>query len=214
MWNYIKKIVKDKGLLKEALTHSSMVKNNIHSNERLEFLGDRVLGLVIAEELMKKYKNEAEGDLAKRHAVLVSSKNLTAIAYEIGLDKELIFSKAEVTTIDYLLADCMEAVFGALYLDAGFEETKKIILKLFISSLNDMKEVPIDMKSKLQEVLQKSGYDLPEYSVVKKTGTDHNPEFQIEVQTGLGIGHGVGSTKKEAEQKAAQFLLTKLKIIK
>ncbi|MDR1691258.1 MAG: ribonuclease III [Rickettsiales bacterium] len=213
MFKEIKNSFADKELLKLALTHSSRVKANVNSNERIEFLGDRVLGLVIAEELYKKYAKESEGDLAKRHAFLVSAKNLTAIAKKIGLEKEVIYSKQEVSSLDNLLADCMEAVFGAVFLDGGFEKAKKLVLKLFKKVMDETVEVPVDMKSKLQEVLQKRGYDLPEYSVIKKTGTDHNPEFTVEVQTGLGTSTGIGATKKEAEQKAAFALLTKLKII-
>jgi len=203
----IEKKFKNKKLLKQALTHSSFSNKN---NERLEFLGDRVLGLVVAELLYLKFPNESEGDLAKRFAGLVCTETLAEIAEEIEIiteikvDREL---RKKIKKQTHLHANTVEALIGALYLDQSYQFIFKFIKELWEKKLNNMITPPQDAKSKLQELSQKLKNLIPIYNLLEKKGKEHSPIFIIEAEA-LGIKTiGEGSTKKEAERNSAEKLL-------
>jgi len=215
---------KDKNLLIEALTHSSWAhegKNSKISNERLEFLGDSVLSLVISEYLYKNRKDLEEGSLSKYRAEIVCEPSLARCAREIGLGNFLLIGKGEEMTggreRDSLLADAMEALLAAVYLDGGLEVVRNIILDLFRNIIEEVLEGLIyrDYKTKLQEVVQSMGIGKITYELVKEIGPDHNKTFITKVRIGdVALGEGYGKSKKEAEQAAAMEALVKLGILK
>jgi len=197
----------NKDLLNQALTHSS-AKNKSHKidNERLEFLGDRVLGLIIAEILLKKFPSESEGDIAKRHTAFVCKEQLVRIASDISLTDFVIMSAGEEKEggkiNESIMADAVEALLGAMYLDAGIEEPKKFIKQFwdFDKKINP----PQDPKTQLQEWAQGNGLGLPIYTLVDRFGSDHKPLFIVKVQIAdYDSVKGEGYCKKEAEKAAA-----------
>lgn len=199
-------------LLNEALTHSSISSARIDSYERLEFLGDRVLGLVVAEMLICRFPGEAEGDLAKRHAVLVSRDSLVTVASDMGIDMAMRLSRGESDgggrSKPTLLADVTEAVIGAMYLDAGLEKTAILIQRFWTPLMEQNVTPPKDPKTALQEWSQGRGLSLPTYSLVRKEGADHEPIFYVEVAvTDDKKAVGSGSSKRIAERDAAARLL-------
>ncbi len=200
-------------LLDEAFTHNSMAKKH-RTYQRLEFLGDRVLGLTVADMLYHTFELEQEGDLAKRHASLVKEETLAEVAREIGLADYLIISESEKSNLDNpsMLADSCEALIGALYIESGFQTARDFIKKFWTKKMNSQSLPPIDGKSFLQEWAQSKGYNLPVYKVLEITGCDHAPEFRVEVHIGnlLKKGVGIGKSKKNAEQNAANDLLRKI----
>ena len=199
--------ISDKKLLTLALTHSSVSKAN---NERLEFLGDRVLGLIVAELIYKHFSNENEGDLAKRLAYLVCTETLGEIAHQLNLHEKVKVSselKENLKDQTHLLANTVEAILGALYLDQGLEKTKEFISQTWGNRITEMAEPPKDAKSQLQEQEQKAGQPVPVYTLLEKSGEDHAPFFIVEVKTSKGTAKGEGKTKKEAAQNAAQNML-------
>ncbi len=217
-------------LLQAALTHASALgksKPQIPAKhpeakrpeaERLEFLGDRVLSLAIAEELFQHYPHEAEGQLAKRHALLVSRSSLAELARKISLADYILIGKNEVPELrqnENLLADTLEALFAAIYLDGGWPAAKQSIMHLFAPLLADSIKPPADPKTQLQEWAQARGLPLPRYSLVERSGPAHAPQFIIEARVELGAeGHkkaiGQGTSKQLAEKMAAQNLWTHL----
>lgn len=215
---------KNRTLLRQALTHSSWAnegKNNGISNERLEFLGDSVLSLVISEYLYKNRRDLEEGSLSKYRAEIVCEPSLARCAKEIGLGSFLFMGKGEETTggreRDSILADAMEALIAAIYLDSDLNSVSYIILKLFKKIIDEVLSGLIyrDYKTKLQEVTQRMGIGKITYELVNEYGPDHNKTFVIRVQIGnLQLGEGCGRSKKEAEQYAAMEALNKLGIIK
>jgi len=205
---------KNKGLLVQAFCHRSYLNENpdsgLEHNERLEFLGDAVLELVVTEHLYKNYKNQ-EGELTNWRAALVNSKNLAKIAKEIGLDDYLLLSKGEKRDTSkarqIILANTLEALLGAIYLDQGLEKAKKIIDSYLIKDLPQIlkKELYRDAKSKFQERAQEIERITPEYKLLKEWGPDHAKLFVIGAFLGEKlIAEGEGSSKQEAEEKAAQ----------
>jgi len=208
--------IKNIDLLTEALTHTSTAKKNHgQSYERLEFLGDRVLGLVIADTLYRYFPNEDEGKLAKRHAQLVRKSSLVQVARNIHLENYIIMAHGEQKTggqqKESLLADSCEALIAALYLDGGFEQAKEFVLGNWMPMISDMHDVPQDSKSRLQEWAQGRGYKTPYYTVLLREGPDHAPHFTIRVIVeGYGESDGKGASKRIAEQNAAQELLKKV----
>lgn len=204
---------KNRDNLKAAVTHSSTgVKSNY---ERLEFLGDRVLNLVMADELYRRFSNEAEGDLAKRHAALVQGKILSRIARRINLSDALRLSAAERAAggcdNENILADSLEALIGALYLDAGIEECRRVILLLWGDDIDTAQRPPRDAKTALQEWAQAKNLDLPDYRLISRQGPDHAPIFEVEVQVeGHPPARSKGSSMRKAEKQAAAMLLTHL----
>lgn len=197
-------------LLRQALTHSSSREDENY--ERMEFLGDRVLALCVADLLYQKFPEENEGDLAKRHAALVSGDVLADIAREIDLSKLVILSDAERKAggenNNSILADCVESCLGALYLDQGYERCAQVLENLYGQRMLICKDPPQDPKTRLQEWAQGQGYDLPAYKMIKKSGPDHAPEFTIHLTLpGLSAITATGGSKREAEKKAAEKML-------
>jgi len=204
----------NKILLETALTHSSNQEAGFN-NERLEFLGDRVLGLVIAETLFCIYPLEQEGDLAKRHAALVQQKALLIVARKIEISEHIRISEGEKKSgkalKKSLLADSIEAIIGAIYTDSGFIPAKTFISKFWEEQINAQTIPPEDFKTRLQEWAQKNGLPIPNYQVITKTGPDHDPVFEIELAVeDREVITAYGGNVKEAEKNAAGVLLTKI----
>ncbi len=207
---------KNKKLLTQALSHSSYANEKKHpdgSNERLEFLGDSVLSIVVSEYLYKNLTDIAEGELTKLRASLVCEKSLHLFAQQINLGEYLLLGKGEENTggreRPSILADAFEAVIAAIYLDGGFEPAKRHILRFIPKDLQNRKRVVFsDFKTILQEIVQKNPEEKVEYSLVGEEGPDHNKRFVVEVCLNSNvIGRGKGKSKKEAEQMAAKEAL-------
>jgi ribonuclease-3 len=203
-------------LLELALTHKSYANENrvpAH-NERLEFLGDAVLGFVISEHLMNTCPESSEGDLSRLRAAIVSEPALAAIAREIGLGSFLLLGRGEDQTggrdKDSLLANCLEALIASVYLDAGIGAVEAFVLRFFgkVITRSCTARGTQDYKTELQELCQERIKQLPEYRVVSETGPDHQKQFKVELSLkGEVFGRGIGKSKKEAEQKAAKEAL-------
>jgi ribonuclease-3 len=200
-------------LLREALTHRSAARGK-WSNERLEFLGDRVLGLVVAEWLAERFPNEREGALGRRLAALVSQPVLARIAETEGLAGVLDVApgeaKAGVKRRATVLADAMEAVIGALFLDAGLGAARDFVRRAYQPVVAAQASPPKDAKTALQEWAQARGLDLPRYEVAERRGPPHAPAFSITVTLAGQTGSGSAGTKREAERLAAAELLSRL----
>ncbi len=203
-------------LLELALTHKSYANENrvLDHNERLEFLGDAVLGLVISEHLMDTCPESTEGDLSRLRASVVNEPALAAIAREIGLGSFLLLGKGEGQTggrdKDSLLANCLEALIASIYLDAGIGAVQSFVLRFFgeVIKRSCTARVTQDYKTQLQELCQERIKQLPEYRVVSESGPDHQKLFKVELSLkGQVYGRGIGKNKKEAEQKAAKQAL-------
>ncbi|MDI3518343.1 MAG: ribonuclease [Caldanaerobacter sp.] len=215
---------KDKTLLLEALTHSSWAhegKNEKVSNERLEFLGDSVLSLVISEYLYKNRKDLEEGSLSKYRAEIVCEPSLARCARKIELGSFLRMGKGEEISggrdRDSILADTMEALLAAVYLDGGLEAVRRVILDLFKEIIDEVLKGIIyrDYKTRLQEVVQSMEVGKITYELVEEIGPDHNKTFVTQVKIGdVVLGIGQGKSKKESEQAAAMEALSKLGILK
>jgi ribonuclease-3 len=207
---------RDPKLLALALKHRSLVReSNEVSNQRLEFLGDSVLGLNIAEMLYHAFPNEAEGDLSKRLVSLVNGEQLSAIATEMNLGAYLTMSGGEEEQGGRMnpsnLEDACEALLGAVYLDGGFPAVKSIIEKFWKPYATAMKAPPKDAKTTLQEWAQGRGLPLPEYTLISSDGPSHAPLFIIEVSVkGKPAARAEAGVKKHAERLAAEKLLAQL----
>ena len=201
---------KDKELIKSALTHSST--GHKMNYERLEFLGDRVLGLIIAQMLFEKFPEEPEGDLAKRLSALVQGTFLAEIALKINLGSYVSFSDAERQAGGAqnanILADVFESVMGALYLDSGFEKCHALVARLWADGFFEMKAPPQHPKTSIQEWAQGKGLPLPSYEIAKQSGPDHMPTFDIAlIIEGYEKVIACGSSRQEAEKNAAQAFI-------
>ncbi len=195
---------KNPNLLKNALTHPSAGGKDF---QRLEFLGDRLLAIALAEFLYKKYSKETEGGLAKRISSLVSGSNCRKIALKIQLDKYLLFSNLPNAS-HTMLADAMEAVIGAILLDGGRDKAVEVVINLWKKCLEELKIIPIDSKTALQEWAQANIGMRPDYKLVNKYGPDHKPLFEVEVALkGYMPMRNKGDSKQVAEQNAASDLL-------
>lgn len=208
---------RDDALLTAAMTHASTGTGNNY--ERLEFLGDRVLGLVMAELLYSLFPNEPEGHLAKRHAALVQGALLAVIAREINLGDSLILSEAERASggadNENMLADGLEALIGALYLDAGLAPCQELIKRLWGERVSILSNPPQDPKTALQEWAQGRGLPLPLYEVAERTGPDHAPAFTVRVTVqGFAPAAATGATRRAAEKESARILLEQLQKIR
>jgi len=206
------------GLLDTALTHSSAAAaTDLKSYERLEFLGDRVVGLVIADALMRMFPGENEGDLSRRLARLVDRHSMAdiAAAHELGAYTRLSAGERRAASGGdnrSILADALEAVIGAVYLDGGFEAARPVVERLWADLLDASAAPPTDPKTALQEWAQGRGLKLPRYTEVSREGPDHAPLFVVEVRvTGYPPARGDGATKRAAERAAAESLLAQLK---
>ncbi len=206
----------DKKLLKQALTHPSSKKNRTAQDyERLEFLGDTVIGLLVSEILYNEYPQEKEGKLAKRRAAIVCRDSLGRVAKIIGLGQHLILGAGE----DQIggrenkanLENALEALAAAIYLDGGLEAAREFVSRYFQDFIANMEKPPRDPKSHLQEWAQARGMPLPKYEVVSITGPSHAPEIEVKVTLGKHTASHTASNRKEAERLSAEKLIGKLK---
>jgi len=205
---------KDKSLLRQALTHSSFSNeqriNKLKNYERLEFLGDAVLELASSKFFFTENPDMTEGQMTKMRSSMVCEQALAFCAKDISLGEYLLLGKGEEATggrmRESIIADVMEAIIGAIYLDGGFEEAERFILKFILSDLGS-KQLFYDSKTILQEKIQKEGKSLV-YELIEEIGPDHDKQFTVEaVVDGKALSRGVGRTKKAAEQKAAYEVL-------
>jgi ribonuclease-3 len=201
-------------LPREALTHRSALQGKRSglgsSNERLEFIGDRVLGLLVAEWLAERFPEEQEGELGRRLASLVSQPVLAQVAEAIGLGEALSVAPGEaragVKRRATVLADALEAVLGAIYLDGGLEPARDFVRRAWDSAMIAQEAPPKDAKTALQEWAQKRGMDLPVYTIAARSGPAHAPVFVVTVSVGDLTGEGTAGSKRAAEQLAAEHL--------
>lgn len=207
---------KNNDLLKQALTHRSWVNENSDNhgtNERLEFLGDAVLEFIVSKEIYNRFPKEEEGYLTALRANLVNTKNLAEVATKLKIGDMIMLSKGEEDgggrTNSSLLADTVEAIIGALFLDQGIEASEKFIQDNILVDVEKKASLPLkDPKSLLQEKVQAKGFPAPKYQLVSETGPDHNKEFTVEVViNGKSDANGKGKSKSEAEQDAASNAL-------
>jgi len=211
-------VFSDQDLLILSLTHRSKGAQNY---ERLEFLGDSILGFVVADFLYKKYPRLAEGKLSRMRSSLVRKETLAAVARELDLSDYLILGEGELKSggfnRDSILADTLESLIGAIYLDAGFPVAKRFIYKNFESYFNAISSESTfkDAKSQLQEAMQKEGLSLPNYEIVETAGAQHNQEFTVECELPDAnvSARASGASRRLAEQKAAADVLKKFGLI-
>ena len=216
--NKLQKILKIKfrneSLLIKALTHKSFSQKN--NNEKLEFLGDRVIGLVLSKKLFDLYPNENEGVLDKRFARLVNRKACCDVAWSIGVQNYIIIAerKKKITRKDEkILSDCCEALIGSIYIDRGYDFAKDFILKIWKKNIDKSYITILDPKTKLQEYSLKLYKKLPLYRLIGSSGPRHNPTYKITVSIRESSKFiGVGSSKQEAEQNGAAKLLKGINI--
>lgn len=214
--------IKNKPLLTQALTHRSYLnehKDVPQHNERLEFLGDAVLELAVSIALYHQFPDRPEGELTALRSALVRTTTLAQVATKLGLGEKLRLSRGEAAsggrTNPTLLANTFEAVIGALYLDQGLTAVVALLEKRLFPQIKDIVEKGLykDFKSTLQEVVQAQGQPTPEYQVVHEEGPDHNKRFTVEVTVGQKtLATGVGKSKQEAQQQAAQLALEKASV--
>lgn len=212
---------KNAEILKKALTHSSFSKEEgiprWECNERLEFLGDSVLGLIVTQELYERMLTEKEGKLAKLKSEIVRAESLEIVANDLNLGRHLILGRGEEMCggrrKKNILADALEAVIGGIFLDGGYQVTRKIVLKLFEQCIDDafMGKLDTNYKSALQEIMHKRNVRNLKYTIVKEEGKSHNKVFYAAVfARSTVIGEGSGKSKKEAENNAAKAALKKI----
>ena len=206
---------KHSDLLKQSLIHKSF--DNLNNNEKLEFLGDRVLGLIISKKLIEIYPKEKEGIIDKKLANLVNKKICSKIADELNIKKFMLLGSSHKSSekfADKITSDCLEALIGAIYMDGGLRCAEKFILNFWKKYLDNSTLPLIDAKTQLQEYSLKKFKELPKYTFYKKIGPQHKPIFKTEVQIrGSKKILGIGTSKKNAQQNAAIKLLGSLKIL-
>lgn len=203
--------------LVQALTHPSFDPERSDDHyERLEFLGDSVLGLMISEALYAHYKNEAEGPLAKRRAALVCREHLAKVGRDLKLGDVMKLGNSEVSASghenDGILENIVESLIAALYLDGGYETVKRVAYPWFERAIKTMGEPPRDPKTSLQEWAQGQGFGLPIYETISREGPSHAPEFTVKVSLNKKSASGTGASKKIAQREAAASLIKALKI--
>ena len=206
-------------LLQNALTHSSYANerwhNSLLSNERLEFLGDSVLGMLVAEYLYHTFPNRPEGELTRMRADMVCEQTLAAAANRIGIGEHLLLGHGEEQgggrKRNSILADAMESVIAACFLDGGIEAALKVVQQFILVEVPVKKMHNIDYKTQLQELVQQKKNQVLTYTLVGQSGPDHDKNFEVEVAlNGKMVGQGTGSSKKRAEQDAARVAIEKL----
>ncbi|NQZ14624.1 MAG: ribonuclease III [Alphaproteobacteria bacterium] len=205
---------KDRHLLERALTHSST--GDEYNYQRLEFLGDRVVGLVIADALFKKFRSENEGGLAKRHTALIQGSTLAIIGQAHGLNDFIQFSEAEKSAggsqNENIIADVVESLLGAIFIDGGYDLVQEVILRLWGDNIETLKQAPQDPKTELQEWAQARQLPLPVYEIISKSGPDHAPVFTIQLSVeGFDSITDEGPSRRQTEKTAARKMLKKLK---
>ena len=206
---------RDPELLVRALTHASISSSTRQSNERLEFLGDRVLALTMAQALFMGDRGAAEGQLAPRFNALVRQETCADVAREIGLGDVLKLGRSETMSggrrKEALLGDAMEALIASIFLDAGFETAQRVVLRLWGARIANVDLDARDAKTALQEWAQARGYTTPTYTELNRDGPDHQPNFTVEVRLQNNeVAEGRAGTKRQAEQSAAKALLARL----
>lgn len=202
-------------LVRQALTHSSTGNADY---ERLEFLGDRVLGLAMAEMLYQRFPDEKEGDLAKRHAALVSGKMLSKVAQDLDLGRILMLSDNERQSggleNDNILSDAVEGIIGAVFLSSNYQTCADLIIKLWDGYIETMSEPPQDPKTQLQEWSQGRALGIPKYELLSRSGPDHQPLFNVSVSVdGYEGAAAEAGSKRSAEKAAAQAFLARHNLI-
>lgn len=206
-------------LLQNALTHSSYANerwhNSLLSNERLEFLGDSILGMLVAEYLFRNFPNRPEGELTRMRADMVCEKTLAAAANRIGLGEHLLLGHGEEQgggrSRDSILADAVESVIAACFLDGGVDAALKFVRQFILVEVPVSKLHNADYKTQLQELVQQKKNQVLSYALVGQSGPDHDKQFDVEVSlNGTVVGSGSGSSKKRAEQDAARTAIEKL----
>ncbi len=209
-------IFRDKALLDQALTHRSRAANGEKSYERLEFLGDAVLALIVAEILFEKYPDKSEGDLTLRRSAMVNGDSLARVGTKLEIAKSVLFEKGlnlkNPPTLHKLMSSIVESIIGAIYLDRGLQPAREFIQRWIIPQEADEKTINhFNYKGRLFEHCQKNGRHLPVFKVLKATGPDHARKYEVAVFIdGQKLGYGVGLQKRAAEQKAAREALQKL----
>jgi len=205
---------KNKNILIKSLTHKSF--NSSDNNEKLEFLGDRVLGLVISKKLLEIFPNDKEGFLDKKLASLVNKKKCLDVGKSLNLEKFILVGNSKKKPIkieNKIISDCCEALIGAIYLDQGFDVIENFILKIWKIHINSSVVTFIDSKTKLQEYSLKKFKNLPIYKLIDNSGPMHKPLFKVGVKLkNSKMFVGTGQSKKDAQQKAATLLLKNLEI--
>jgi ribonuclease-3 len=210
---------RDISLLQNALSHSSYANERFHdslkSNERLEFLGDSVLGMVVAEHLYRTYPDRPEGELSRTRADMVCESSLAVIARKLGLGEHLLLGHGEALTggknRPSILADAVESVIAAIYLDGGFAPAKEFVHKFVLTTVTVEKPRNMDYKTIFQELIQQKKGQVITYTLLRESGPDHNKEFVVQVCiNGAPVGEGIGSSKKRAEQDAARNALAQM----
>ncbi len=210
---------RDITLLENALSHSSYANerwhNGLKSNERLEFLGDSVLGMVVAEHLYRTCPDRPEGELSRMRADMVCETSLAAIAVKLNLGQQLLLGHGEAISGGNkrasILADAVESVIAAIYLDGGFAPAKSFIERFVLTGATVEQPRNMDYKTALQELIQQKKGQVISYRLVRQSGPDHNKEFVVQVCVNdQVVGEGVGSSKKRAEQDAARAALEKM----
>lgn len=212
----------EKNLLRQAFLHASYVNEQKYSdtpsNERLEFLGDAVLDLVISEWLMELSPHETEGFLSQKRSALVQEKSLAAVAKKAKLSEYLLMGKGELNSggqfRDSVMADCLEALLGAIYLDSGLDSVRSVVRKLFSGLIDNMETLhkSFNFKSQLQHFSQSHGFGVPVYKLISREGPSHEPKFKVAVYiNSKKISLGSGTSIKKAEQKASHNALKKYK---
>ena len=206
-------------LLQNALTHSSYANerwhNSLLSNERLEFLGDSVLGMLVAEYLYRTFPDRPEGELTRMRADMVCEKTLASVANSIGLGEHLLLGHGEEQskgrTRNSILADAMESVIAACFLDGGMEAAESIVKRFILTEVPVKKLNNADYKTALQELVQQKKNQVLAYTLIGESGPDHDKQFTVEVSlNGKAVGQGTGTSKKRAEQMAAQAAIALL----
>jgi len=205
---------KDRHYCERALTHSST--GDEFNYQRLEFLGDRVVGLVMAEALFRRFKDENEGGLAKRHTALVQGTTLAIIGQAHGLNDFIQFSKAEKIagghSNENIISDIVESLLGAIYIDGGYDAAKEVVLKLWGNNIETLIKAPQDPKTELQEWVQARALPLPQYEIIDKKGPDHAPLFTIQVSVqGYAPIKDEGASRRQTEKTVARKMLKSLK---
>lgn len=208
---------RDEALLRQALTHRSAAPLN---NERLEFLGDAILDLVISEAVYNARPNAPEGDLSRLRSSLVKDSSLAALATDLEIGEHLILGSGEMKSGGHrresILADALEALFGAIFLDSGIEAAQRVIERVFEARLGALPDAADlrDPKTRLQEWLQARGMVLPDYELLSVTGAAHEQRFQVtcSVKNVDDVAHGESTTRRKAEQKAATEMLAILRV--
>jgi len=207
-------------LLQNALTHSSYANerwhNGLMSNERLEFLGDSVLGMLVAEYLYRSFPDRPEGELTRMRADMVCENALAEIARQIGLGQHLLLGKGEESnggrSRGSILADAVESVIAACYLDGGMDAAREFVNRFVLTRVPAAKMKNVDYKTALQELVQQKRDQVLQYTLVDETGPDHDKQFRVELTlNGMPIGLGIGTSKKRAEQDAARAALEHMK---